>query len=324
MKENIVLICDDNYAMPTAVTIKSIIENANMRCSVNVFTVELSKTNIDMLERLSNDKVTVIVHKVDVEKYKDKLDKINQKTHVSPAALIKFELCNLFPSNVKSVLYIDSDIIIKDSLEKLFKLDLEGYLLAASFEFWNYVVNIRENSDYSVPNFYFNSGVMLMNLEEFRKNNISTKLWEEKIRQSQDPKNKSLLMDQDVFNTICSKKCKPLDIMYNFNPQFSRNELVRIEWINKIYHSKYNSVDQLFDDAHIIHYVGKEDKPWKYLSGMYRELWDKYYVKAGFDLKLLKRKNIKHGVRFYYSRLVYYVKKNGIVGMVKYLKNNYL
>ena len=207
---SIALICDDKYVMPTAVTIQSIKDTYKGVSHVDVYvcTFGLNDSNCIFLESLSTDCFSVIIKICEADKYKNYIERINQKTHVTPTSLLKFELPNILP-DVDKLLYLDSDIIVKGDLEELFQIDIKDYYLAASPEIWRNLDKYWAGEDFSIENsFYFNSGVLLYNLNLMRIDNISSSLWNRKIENSKDPSKKT--MDQDPMMYQTQIRIKPM------------------------------------------------------------------------------------------------------------------
>lgn len=274
---HIVLICDDAYVLPTAVTIQSIKSCAEKShvydLCVHVCTPGLTDENENVLKSLTNASVDVDIRLVDFNKICDKINQVKQKTHVSTAALIKFELPNLF-QNLDRILYLDSDIVVKGNFLKIFSVDLSDVYLAAVFEFWKYMNDLRyAPSNIRKNEFFFNSGVMFFNLKKMRADSVVDQLWDYKLNYT-----KTKLMDQECFNSVCGKAVLPLSIKWNFNPVFK--DEVYLSSINHIYAEKYKTVNDLVDDACVIHYVGKGDKPWIYKKAKLRNFWDCHYEKV--------------------------------------------
>lgn len=311
------LICDDAYVMPTVVTVKSLIDNAhllaNEKLIVHICTFSLSTENKAILKKLDSDNAVVEIVEVDQREFLKKIEAVGQKSHVTQTSLIKFELPNVF-LNIYKMLYLDSDIVIKKDINELFDMNLSGYYMAASAEFWKYLNGMWNGDKLSEIDFYFNSGVMMMNLQKMREDNVTQSLWEAKLAGLNDPNRKT--MDQDSLNDVCSKRTLPLSIKWNFNTAFSKD--VDLELINLVFNEKYNSFEDLIEDVRIIHYVGKEEKPWKYESAVFRELWDSYFLKAGFSINELTREKITHGLYWYIVVLRGIVKQYGFVGGIRY------
>lgn len=280
---HIALITDDGYVLPTAVCIQSIINSAKpqQKYSIHVCTFGLSEDNVKLLTGLETEKVSILIDKFCKADYQQMLDLISQKSHVTPTALIKFELPQHF-TDVDKLLYLDSDIIIKKDLSELFSLDLENFYLAASFEYWVRYNDIRFKPwNVKREEFYFNSGLMLLNLKKFRDDAITEKLWDYKINHT-----KTKLMDQECLNSVCGQQTLPLSIKWNFNPVFLKTK--HLKTINEVYSESYSNLKELEDNVAVIHYVGKFDKPWVYSSAQMREYWQEAFegIHSGIDLQL--------------------------------------
>lgn len=285
--KHIALICDDNYCFPTIVCIQSIINHAssNYEYVIHVCTFGLTKENKESLQRMGKNNVEVVINQFDMSDYREKLKKISQKTHVSPTALIKFEL-PVFFSELDTLLYLDSDIILKGSIDELFDVNLHDNYLAAAYEFHQRLNKINYSFKRDYQDFYFNSGVMLLNLNKMRQDDVTPKLWYFKENCT-----KTQLMDQETLNSVCMPKVVPLSIIWNFNPFFYKERYLKE--INGVYHEDFNDLNALENKVCIIHYVGKSDKPWLYEDAKLRVFWDDslkaYNPGAKLDLKKYPR-----------------------------------
>lgn len=98
------------------------------------------------------------------------------------------------------VLYLDSDCVVLKSIDELFEIDLKDNLFAGVIE---------PSKSSSEP--YFNAGVLLLNLKQWREENITEKVM--------NIINKKFLRypDQDALNIIGNKRAIQLDCKYNSN-----------------------------------------------------------------------------------------------------------
>lgn len=159
----------------------------------------------------------------------------------------------LLPKNLDRILYLDGDTVVINPLDSLYNMDFDGnYYLACTHvkRAMNRINQLRLGTEEDIP--YINSGVMLMNLEELRKN-----IKEQEILDFvMDKKNFLVLPDQDIISALYGDKIKIVDTMkYNLSDRMLhahnsdiRNKKIDIDWVRK------NSV--------VIHYYGKQ-KPWK-------------------------------------------------------------
>ena len=141
-------------------------------------------------------------------------DKLPEVFYYSLAAYYRFFIETAFPQYDKAI-YLDCDVVLLNDIAKLYDTDVSSCLVGAVYEqntdrspeFTNYVEEII-----GIPhNTYFNSGVMVMNLAEFRKDKVQEKfLW-----MLSEYHFDSLAPDQEYLNVICHGKVKYLPTGWN-------------------------------------------------------------------------------------------------------------
>ena len=122
-------------------------------------------------------------------------------------------------------------------------------------------------------NFYFNSGVMLLNLEEMRKDNII----EESIKYFNS--HYEVFGDQDILNVVVKDKVIPLSYRYNCNSTFFEEK--DAQFLSDFYQEKvYQTSRENYDNVVILHFAGH--KPWtKWFTHSYlKPLWLEYSKEA--------------------------------------------
>ena len=282
------MITDNNYVIPTAVGMTSAILNKNDN-SIYHFILLLNGVSDDNKSKLLQLKSkNVLIDFIDVSS--DKYSAINVQTHVQVSALLKFDIPNLISEN--KILYIDGDVIIQKDLTELYYTDIKQYSLAAVRDMGGELLQ-KFNEKVGVSK-YFNSGVMLLNLERWRKDNISEKLI---LAKKNNPQWKC--MDQDALNYVLSSSTKWIDVKYNSMIALYKAYNYDIEEVNDFYKSNYKTYNRLEKDSIIIHLAGEsKQRPWKVIGGAFCSLWDEYYKKSPFKNKILNRelyktKNVK-------------------------------
>ena len=202
----IVFICDDDYAMPTCVAIQSIIENKAPETTyeVIIITSGLSAENAKLLKGMATETVALRTLTVStghlVGLHTSSADSF---CVASSAALLKFEI-PLLLAEYDRALYLDGDIIVRSDLSELLGSGIAD--CAAGVVSDSGQIYFKHAFVEKVEN-YFNSGVMLLNLDVMRQLNMTHVLTEKK-RELQD----SLLMDQNVFNVVLDGRVKHLPI----------------------------------------------------------------------------------------------------------------
>lgn len=251
---SVVYICDEYYVMPTCVSVQSIYENKkNSIYNIYIIGVELSEKSKKLIKSIKLKNVNIKLFTFD-----NKYEQLNT-THVSvsKSALFKFDIPWIL-KDLDKVLYIDSDTVVADDLNELFKTDITDYYAGVVKDLTSIYV-FKDNERVGTSS-YFNSGMMLLNLKNLRKDNISQKLLEYKLNSSSVK-----YMDQDCFNVVLAPSIKFLPSEYNY---MTSNEA--------LYENNICKCD--IGNAVIIHYTPQ--KPWKQEDMPYVKLWDKYFRKS--------------------------------------------
>lgn len=191
------LASDNNYAPFVASTIASMCDNTKSFIDFYILdagiTVENQEKIANLKDKFNNFAIEFI--KIDVEnEFKD----FFTSGHISLAAYNRFLIPILKPE-LKKAIYTDIDIIVKGDIAELYNEDLKGYRLAAAWEeFFEHNMNIerKKRLGLSDTHNYFNSGILIIDCEKWRENNITEKLLEIAVRKH-DILNGH---DQDVLN----------------------------------------------------------------------------------------------------------------------------
>lgn len=204
----IAYITDNNYVMPTIVSITSAIMNKNENSIYKIYIigVSINEENKNILNKFinenNNDKI-----KINILHFTQHYDFDDTHQYVTSAAIFKFDIANIL-SDYDKVLYLDCDTIILKDLTELFNIDINEYYAAAVKEY--YVMEILKHSEKIGVKDYFNSGVMLLNTKILRENKIKELLLDYKLNKY------NYFMDQDSFNYCFRDKWKPIAPKYNY------------------------------------------------------------------------------------------------------------
>jgi lipopolysaccharide biosynthesis glycosyltransferase len=161
-------------------------------------------------------------------------------SHMSVFSYLRLAAPNLWLTQYRRALYLDSDIRIAGPLAPLFSLDLRGATLAmvedcgnlmrdaASFEnFSRYRATIGQNP----ASIYFNAGVTLFDLAAWRAQSA----WPRAIEYVQTHGDRLIFMDQDVLNSLCGGKILELSPAWNFFAHYLSSGL-EAELAPRIFH----------------------------------------------------------------------------------------
>ena len=137
--------------------------------------------------------------------------------HFSVASYYRLFIASLFPQYDK-IVYLDCDLVVLGDIAELYNTELGVNILGAVAD--QFVCNTKEFRRYAQkavgvdPDRYFNTGVMLISLEQFRKNNIENKFIQLITQYDFD----LLDPDQAYLNYLCFGKTHMLPNGWNKAP----------------------------------------------------------------------------------------------------------
>ncbi len=158
----------------------------------------------------------------------------------------------LLSSNLSRILYLDPDILVINPIRPLWETDMKGNLFAAAShqgktELINGVNQVRLGTDSK----YYNSGVLLIDLERGRKEIISKQIFEYVNEHGKG----LLLPDQDILNALYGDRILELDdALWNYD---ARNYSTYLLLSAGVY-----DIDWVVSHTSILHFCGKS-KPWQ-------------------------------------------------------------
>lgn len=259
---------DDKFVMPCGVTITSICENnRDEDIFFHVLNSSLTEENKESLSSIANSyEKHVDFCQVDVEKLKGCYVNVGAANGCI-ATYFRFLLPILLP-DVSKVLYLDCDIVVRQSIRDLWDTDVSKKALAACLGENNDCIRAHNLIDLPMSYGYFNAGVLLVNLEYWREKNVFDRL----IRYSIDhPGNNQ--QDQDCLNIVLRDERGGLNVKYNLqeNLLVPHKDLL----IDRCY---FAELDEAVQNPTIIHYTNSP-KPWhKDCRHPFRKEWRKYYA----------------------------------------------
>lgn len=273
------MITDDNFVLPTSVTMTSLKKNKHegTNYSLTIIGDNISEENERLMSGMADESFGVQI--IRPGRTFEMLHKAKEGSFAAatPSALLKFALPELLPHHDR-VLYLDGDLIVRGDLSDLFFSDLDGCVAGVVSDSGQ--IYFKHEWVRRVGN-YFNSGVMLLDLKEMRDSHATERLIKAKKENCDGS-----LMDQNAFNYIFDGRVKYLPIKYNClccnlvraQTKFS------IDDINKLYGTEYASLDEVLTTACVVHFSSK-DKPWRYADVPLAEEWYRYYNESPWPEK---------------------------------------
>lgn len=290
---------DSNYTRFAGVLMTSIFENnKNEKIMMHIMGLKLTENDKHDLSHIAGSYNNLIKF-YDIDENQFKGLKTTEQWNI--ATYFRLLLPDIIDQQIKRVLYVDCDIIFRGSIRELYDIDLENNIIGAVED---HVLSPRASLNYIhgiLPeNFYFNAGVLLIDLKAWREEGITKRCFDYLKH------NKPMHLDQDTLNFVLQKKWKHLPYRYNFMADF-----------HAAYFSK-RDFDMDMDKKYpyypvIIHFTGT--KPWHHSNrSVYKEDFYKYQ-------SMTKWKNMipKHTVK---EKIINFIRvfcdKTGIKKQVPY------
>lgn len=251
---------DKNYLPYLTVAIKSLVQKSKTQNEYRIYilTSDLTDEDFEVLKQMEQPNIKI--NRVDVnDKIESIKDKVALRDYYSVSIYFRLFIPTLFPQYKKAI-YLDSDIILNRDIADMFNNNLGDNYVAAildeviwsSKEFTYYAVNALDVNEKQ----YFNSGVLVMNLDKFRENNIEDDFYKWVSLYNFG----TVAPDQDYLNCICKNKVVYLDKGWNKMPMGE----------------KLND-----NELYLIHF-NMFMKPWKYKDTMFNEYFWKYAEQTPF------------------------------------------
>ena len=230
----IVLASDKTYAMPLATTLRSITESNRRSWPLEIyilhdgFSPELQKKIADSLPNdgpgMESSAVLNWVY-IEVNRFAGfATGALRESTkHISNMAYARLLIPEILPVFIPRALYLDVDLLVLEDLRPLWETDLGENVVGAVSDFDLHTTYLDQGFDPefkranhpdckglpSVPD-YFNSGVLLFNLDRWRKEGITEKAFAYSRSHTCTP-----IVDQDALNVACNGRWKKLEGRWN-------------------------------------------------------------------------------------------------------------
>lgn len=280
---NIALITDENYVYPTGTTMASVLNsNPDENFTFYIVTKHLSDEHVAVLESFvapycSNANLKIITLGDDILTDFP----IRLGDHVTSAAYYRVYLQRALPETLDKVLYLDGDMLCVDSIQPLYSMDFDGFSCVVTHDERN---DEKENFirlKYPSANGYFCSGVMLINLDWWRKNNVMQKCLDFIAAEPEA----CLWHDQDALNHVLNGTVLWADFRYNFMQGYFFDKKAFV-----MDPKFYADIDRARLNPCLLHFSSAY-KPWHVecnhpLKKQYRQFFKKT---TGMNLKLTHR-----------------------------------
>lgn len=301
---------NDKFVMPCGVLMLSIMHYNNAPITFHVFGNNISEQNKDTLkaiaERKENYKVRFhTITRESADKIR-RLFSLQNHFQLSEETYYRLFIADSMAEGIRTVLYLDADMICTGSLDELFHTDLNDRPVGMCLDKKTAEIFTYNRLGYNPSEQYFNSGTMLINADYWKKNNVRDTLLE---NLSVNYK-KYRYHDQDLMNAVYHGRICKIDPRYNVQPNF----FYVFYWMNGEENGWLMEREQFCPKdgwaeirsavrhPAIIHFCGAK-KPWhKESAYLFTSVWRYFYAKSPWKEMKLKsfygaKKRIKRALK---------------------------
>ena len=225
--------CTPEYQLPFAVTLQTLLKHVSKKRELVLYLIHSGLC--PKLLQLVREMVQLV--EVELPWNNERLS----HARFSRVATVPIYLDQLVPE--QRVLFLDSDLLVLDDIGKLWDEDLRGSWLGAAPD--------MAITPQAVPSSYFNAGVLLLDLEACRQENL---LVEARRRLELNP---TRFLHQDVLNELAGGDWRELPLRWNLLGGLCGRAFS---------HPFKAKVSEAEKNPGIIHFAGKF-KPWLFKVG---------------------------------------------------------
>lgn len=211
-KLNIVLISNRAGLYGVVVVGRSLLEKCTGICDIYVINTDFTKKDKEMLVKSWVLPSFENAHFIDVDKNILNKFRLVHKNLRHRETYLKYSIPELLPEHVDRCLYLDIDMIVTGDVSPLYSVDLGDYVIGCVLD----VKAMLGWSEYTAfpisdPKRYFNAGLLLINMEKWKRGAYGKKL--EDFIQNNYYNLQS--MDQDGFNVVFDGQWLQLENRWN-------------------------------------------------------------------------------------------------------------
>jgi lipopolysaccharide biosynthesis glycosyltransferase len=198
---------NDGFAIPTCVSMASLLANTTSDVCFHVVSNRLSDENKSKLAQLGErfPHGRWIFHDLETDRYKDKFV-LQKNIHVTVEVYYRLFLHEVI-AGVDRLIYLDGDIIVCGDIKELWCENLYGKTLGAVKDIQLRPIDeLNEILEFDVEKYYFNAGILLIDLAKFSKlvdlNTVFDVTEALHAKFSESRSKMTWYADQDVLNHI--------------------------------------------------------------------------------------------------------------------------
>lgn len=254
---NILYTFNDKFVPQVSAGIASVCENnrSEEKITFYLFVLQVSEANKTELENFihSYHREVMFFELQNISRYFDfEID----TSGWNPIVLARLLLDRFLPEEVERVLYLDGDTIVRGNLHEMYYTDMNEKSIGACLE---PTYSIDKKSSIGMTGFpYYNAGVLLIDLKEWRKQGIGKQILEFYASY----KGQLFSNDQDAINGSQKGRIYTLSSKYNYFNIFDQYSYIYLKSLCDYSYVSKQEFEEARKNPIIIHYLG-EERPWR-------------------------------------------------------------
>jgi len=259
-----VLFCiDEKFWQHAAVSIASLLEN-NPQSTFRIFVVSAAEMNMaevaklrTMIEAAGSTLEPIVYSQATAYQH------LPTHKHLTFAVYLRLFITEYIERSIDKILYLDSDIIVCSDITELWSLPLGDAYIAAAREPYDRAQ--REPLGFSSTDLYINAGVMLVNLKQWRTDEVLPRLLDFA------EKNQKIIpsLDQDTINGVFRGRIREIGYQWNWQALFPRFTPAELGLDSETFSALRRA-------PKIVHFTSRY-KPWFYRwQPHYKEMYYRY------------------------------------------------
>lgn len=250
---NVIWSTSDSYSEIAATSITSLLDNSQNVEKINVYVIDMGISSVhrswieEIVERYHRK--LIWIEKLDIESISGMHIDVG-RWHISTFS--RLFLSHVLPEEIKKIIYIDCDMIIRHSLKELWEMDMDDAWVMSADDCRG--KRYRDNIGIPRESLYTNNGLMVIDLEAWDRNNVESLFIDFIKRYNGD----ITYMDQGVLNGVFQplNKIKLLPLSYNaqtacYDLGYKGLELCR----NPIWAYTEEEFNKGIEDPYIVHFT---------------------------------------------------------------------
>ncbi len=300
---HIVYASDDKFSEILGVSLTSLYENSKDMEDICVYVLQsgISEENQKRLISLSSHYGRSPICFIKAKDITKELSVNVNTDRGSVSQYARLFISSALPQDLERVLYLDCDIIVNQSISKLWNLSMHGKTIAALKDAFS--ASYRKNIELRPHDIMFNSGVMLVDLKQWKSQNTEERLMKfikkkHGIIQQGDQGALNAVLSKDIF--CFSPVFNSVTIFYDFSYQ----EILKYRKPVDFYSEE--QVRQAVKNPVIIHFTTSflSERPW--ISGSkhpYRNKWMYFKSRSPWKDTPLWKQKFKHSAMIKTSKV---------------------